>query len=345
MAADKKPWFYVLTIILTIGFLATGIEFFLRVSGFEPWHRQAAVAQSFGMLFGMHPELGFVNQPGSHRARLPGADYSYRVTITDAALRITRPVGKEMGREPIGEIWVFGCSFTYGWGLNDDETYPWLLQEKLPRYRIVNFGTNGYGTLQSLIQFRKALEGGKAPRIAVIAYMSALHDERNVLSRSWRKTFAAQTNLEEMPIFLPRAKIGETGQLSIVTQRILYRAFPLMESSALLHFIENRYNQLEKRLLKSGLVSEKLLTEFAESAKKRGAVPVVACLHERDLSRLHSFGRLHAIPVVDISVDYSLAENRLSPQDPHPSAMANRKIADKLYPFLSEILNARKLTP
>jgi len=37
------------------------------------------------------------------------------------------------------------------------KTFPWLLQERFPQYEVVNFGLNGYSTVQSLIQLREAL--------------------------------------------------------------------------------------------------------------------------------------------------------------------------------------------
>jgi hypothetical protein len=50
-----------------------------------------------------------------------------------------------------GNVMFFGDSFTYGEGLNDNETLPYLFEELSGgRYRAYNFGFHGYGTQQML---------------------------------------------------------------------------------------------------------------------------------------------------------------------------------------------------
>ena len=43
-------------------------------------------------------------------------------------------------------IAVFGCSYAYGWGSNDDETFPARIGHYLPEYNIYNFGVCGGAT-------------------------------------------------------------------------------------------------------------------------------------------------------------------------------------------------------
>ena len=48
-------------------------------------------------------------------------------------------------------VFFFGCSFTLGEGVNDDETLPYLFEEKSAgEYRSYNFGSPGYGPHQML---------------------------------------------------------------------------------------------------------------------------------------------------------------------------------------------------
>ena len=44
----------------------------------------------------------------------------------------------------------FGGSFAFGFGLNDNETMPYLLQKYLKNWKIENYGINGYGVHQML---------------------------------------------------------------------------------------------------------------------------------------------------------------------------------------------------
>jgi hypothetical protein len=57
-------------------------------------------------------------------------------------------------------IAVLGCSFTYGLGVDMEEAYPHRLEEILnalgkQRFDVMNFGVNGYGTAQMLLNYEK----------------------------------------------------------------------------------------------------------------------------------------------------------------------------------------------
>ncbi len=103
--------------------------------------------------------LGFAPVPGSASrfTNVIGDDVLFDVTYTidDDGYRVQPPLGDP---PPAESILCFGCSFTYGTGLSDEETWPWLLQEDLDNaYRVRNFAFMAYGPHQMLA----ALEGGR----------------------------------------------------------------------------------------------------------------------------------------------------------------------------------------
>ena len=55
----------------------------------------------------------------------------------------------------IKNINFFGGSYTFGWGLNDDETLPYFLQRNEQNWRVKNYAINGYGVQQMLAQIEK----------------------------------------------------------------------------------------------------------------------------------------------------------------------------------------------
>ena len=153
--------------------------------------------------FSKHPTLGYSHIAGKFTVTL-GDGYSFKVTHLPNTLRITHPLNT-YGQEDLQkeEIWIFGCSFTHGWSLNDQETYPWFIQQRFPEYEVINFGVSGYGTIHSLIQLNEALEKGRRPKIAVLTYGS-LHDERNVFLRNPPKngTFKENASYLFFPSFV-----------------------------------------------------------------------------------------------------------------------------------------------
>ena len=172
-------------------------ELALRLTGYGPWSMSPVRTriEPGGRFFTEHPTRGFAHLPGAFTVTLASA-YTFRVTHGPDTLRITRPPAADGQAGPPGRpgIWTFGCSLTHGWTVEDHETWPWRLQAELPEHEVVNFGVDAYGTLQSLLELREALDAGRRPDIVVLAYAS-FHDVRNTLPRVWRKTLARSVSL------------------------------------------------------------------------------------------------------------------------------------------------------
>ncbi len=76
-------------------------------------------------------------------------------------------------------IFVFGGSTTFGYGVTDQETIPSYLQEILTskyqtKIRVYNFGRGGYISVQERILFEKLIQAGIIPRVAV--FIDGLND-------------------------------------------------------------------------------------------------------------------------------------------------------------------------
>lgn len=131
------------------------------------------------------PVTGYRCIPGVHRLALvhQGRRKAFRVTIAEDGYRVT---GRgESARRPV--VVLQGCSFTWGFLLNDEETYPWKLQELLPQYSVRNLAQNGFGTAHAYLQ---ATSARQAPAVAIVAY-AAFHKERNSPSQTWMKQMVA----------------------------------------------------------------------------------------------------------------------------------------------------------
>jgi len=166
--------------------LAVGAEVVLRLCGVAPWRlpSNTTSVEPGGSLFRPDPVLGYTHLPGAFVVTL-ATGYKFRMTHLPNTLRVTHQMETYPSSPEKESIWIFGCSHTHGWSLNDEETYPWLLQEFFPDFEIVNFGVSGYGTLHSLLQLQEALQHSR-PRLVVLAYAS-FHDVRNLLLRKRQK--------------------------------------------------------------------------------------------------------------------------------------------------------------
>lgn len=68
--------------------------------------------------------------------------------------------------QPQYDLLLFGCSFTFGAGLNSEQTWAWQLATSLgPAWKVVNYSFNGYGANQMLCFLEHGLvEEPKSPR-------------------------------------------------------------------------------------------------------------------------------------------------------------------------------------
>jgi hypothetical protein len=278
-----------------------------------------------------HPTLGYAPRPGHFTIHF-GDGHTWRATHLADSTRITRPLATYPSAAALPGIWIFGCSFAHGWGLDDEETFAWHLQELLPDHEVKNFGVGGYGTLQSLLQLREALGRGPAPVAAVLAY-GDFHDERNTRLRSWRKANSEYRRFGTTA--QPYVRLGADGRLVQRFDDATYRDLFLIRHSAILNRIDAAWSLVEDRFVRSHEVSRRLIEELDREARAHGAVFVLGGIIASEGTRemLDWAGR-RGIPATDLSVDLSKPGNAMA-FDGHPSPRANRGFARKLHAFLT----------
>lgn len=66
-------------------------------------------------------------------------------------------------------IAVYGCSFTWGTGIKDEDTFCWKLQEKFPEYKILNYGKPGFSLYEIVLMLEQNISTDK-PAITILAY-------------------------------------------------------------------------------------------------------------------------------------------------------------------------------
>lgn len=110
-------------------------------------------------------------------------------------------------------IAVIGDSFTFGEEVNDSETYSALLEKKLTKTEVMNFGVHGYGIDQMLLRFEQKVLSYK-PDIVVFAFV---YDDINrgfVSFRDYQKpllhlTDDGQLQLTNTPIPEPQRLLNK----------------------------------------------------------------------------------------------------------------------------------------
>jgi hypothetical protein len=144
------------------------------------------------------PNLGYRPQPNfqmSHIRKVNGDIVYDAKYTTDAYSRRVTPPSNLDDKDQF--ILFFGCSFTFGIGVEDNETLPFYIAQQAPRYRVYNYGVGGYGPHQMLAHLQRdelKSEIEESSGIAVYTFIDNHINRANGMSdglwgRSWDGPF------------------------------------------------------------------------------------------------------------------------------------------------------------
>jgi hypothetical protein len=248
--------------------------------------------------------------------------------------------------DSLPQIFVMGCSYTYGWGLNDRESFSFLLQEAFPAYKMRNFGVPGYGTVQSYLQLKREIRKGNIPTAIIINYAD-FHADRNVLSPIYRKHLymGYQRSNEQVSANLEIGRIpylaesGDRYQLSWISWKQMYTNWKGRESLALVNFLQEGADRIASQQVQSTAASLYVFARIRDLCEINGIrlwVSGLTCTAPTQdfLSQLQD----KQIETLDIALDLSLPQFSLHPFDSHPNARAHQHYASMLQVYLDKEL-------
>jgi lysophospholipase L1-like esterase len=177
------------------------------------------------------PWLGWANRPGaSGLMRIVGQDdILARINSRGLRDREIGPTGRKTGRR----ILCLGDSFTWGWGVGDDETYPKILEHELAGVETVNAGVCAWGTAQELVWLEREGFRYDPDAVTVGFYLNDFADNASDSAGGYRRPVYALEGgrlvLKGVPIPMPRNGALETVnafvQRHLLTLRLLAAAW------------------------------------------------------------------------------------------------------------------------
>lgn len=261
--------------------------------------------------FRPHPVLGWTIAPDA-RVR-PGFRPGVTQTIGSDGWRVVpgRP------RTAAGDLCIYGCSFTYGTGLTDEETFVALLQANLPDVRLHNRGVGGHGTVQNYLKFQSDLDRGQVS--AAIFTVLSDHRFRDVPHPARMKMFLTthwvQMGVEHLPVV-----------------RLDHNATPEIQ------YVRTWQPAVKRRRFDDFLPDEYMLdaATFAvlgeiERLAQAASVPIRFAL----LDRMDPGFNAALVSRFPHTVDASTPQDEthsFMPRDVHPNPHANRLFAEQLLP-------------
>jgi len=269
--------------------------------------------------------LGYAPTPGSRHRSI--VTVRQRVII-DAVYTFTEHGARATKGSPGGDTWLFmGCSYTFGEGLNDDETLPSHFSKELGyAANVVNLAFRGYGAHQMLRSLELDL-----PRPSVHPPVRQL-----VYTALWphviRSAGRAQWDAGGPSYVLTEASVAYAGPFH---RRPTVRVLNVLQRSRVFQLV------LERTLFRYSVSDEdieqygRIVERSAQLAREKYGTGLTVVFWDYDnensrrvLARLQNSG----IPIILVSQLMPRTEwdDVSIPVDGHPSAEANRRLAKAL---------------
>ena len=235
---------------------------------------------------------------------IPGAttkhedvEFSVRYTIDASGNRVTPTPAA-----PLGNVTMLGCSFTFGHGVADHQTFPHVLgKEHWPRYKVQNRGVMGWGTGHALVALEEELEKEELPSQVIFGWMG------DHLTRGYSEQYCLTMTSPSRLRLLQRA--GE--ELDEANEGVV-PGFLLMR-------------QMYRRCKEKGvaflvvILTARNLIPLADQEKVARA--------RKDYRTLVGLLKKHGVPLLDLD---EVAKDMYFPQDKHPNAGWHEAIARAL---------------
>ena len=316
------------------------LEIAFRILGYESFQNNdySVAAQPDNAFLG-DTELGIQLNPGAFQITI-----NKGLTFNTHHLENNSRYVSDCPNATKPNILFLGCSFTYGFGVNDEQHFTSLLQKKHPALSFQNAGVIGYGSVQSLLQLKELVRTQQLK--AVILNFSSFHFMRNTLSREYRSNLRigyrrssnnvdSKMNQSRFP-YLPACE----EPIQYASWEEIYENWIGREWLASINWIQTSYDYAKEDLPAQIEATVCIIQEMAAICKENNIPFGVACLDTTPETGLLKT-KVSPINWVDVGFDFSNQSFINHPYDSHPNPVGHRQIADKIEPFLIKLLHEK----
>jgi hypothetical protein len=214
-----------------------------------------------------------------------------------------------------GEIVIVGGSASQGWAISDNETYAWKLQQKYPSLKVVNYGSGGYGSYQSLLVLEQELPRMTSPKFVLYGFIDH-HEVRNVAPGIWLQTLSRYSTRGHVDV--PFATLDDNnGIVRHLPEG--YLSLPFRESLAIIELIERGYMKIKtrRRFNQRRAVTEAILLQMDKVSKRYGATLFVVLLRSKNKTKSHYMGFLKQNKIQFIDCVFPRTKDLIVPGEVH----------------------------
>lgn len=313
------------------------LEVTLRILGFSPYeYRHYSIDASPENAFVGNKKLGIALNSGKYSITL-NEGHTFSTTHNHLGRRLVTNSPHTVQNTAL----MLGCSYTYGYGVNDSEHFTSLVQNEFTSVQFKNLGVIGYGSVQSLIQLEQAFEEDTFE--IVILNLSAYHLPRNNLSPSYRRDLKigydqsskSTNNLMDDARF---PYLGEcNNEVMYVPWRDIYQNWIGRGYFASINAFQTTFDKILENTKHQTKITACLINRMNELCKEHNVVFGMACLNSSEQTK-HIANRLEDINWLQVDFQFDNHAMINYPYDEHPNAAGHRYISKKMTPFINKLL-------
>ncbi|MBQ4821782.1 hypothetical protein [Aquimarina sp. MMG016] len=269
------------------------------------------------VIFEYDPNLGWKGKKGQYifpPYSLSGKET--QLSILEDGARITS-ITQNSVRNTLPKIVFCGGSFVQGWGVDDCETWAWKVQEKLENFEVLNYGTSGYGTYQSLLMLERNLPLLNKTKVVFYGFIDH-HELRNIAGTIWIKILNRSSKRKQ--VYVPYATIDKDSVLKRNSPE-KYDNFPFHKHSRVIQLLEDVRDKFagDDRIYNKRVVTEKVILEMNKLCESNGVTFVFVILSASKEVKDHyiKYSDNNHIKVIDANVE--LSEDMIVEGDGHPN--------------------------
>ena len=337
-AIKKKTVLWVLYVIVLVPIC---LELALRVISAKPYIQEDYhIEISPPNAFAGNDSLGIQLEEGTFSIVL-NRKVEFTTTHTSEGQRLV-PDNDSISDRP--EVAILGCSFTYGYGVSDHETFAAILQQNHPNLDFNNHAVIGYGSLQSYFQLESLIKKGTKPE-AVILNFASDHFERNGLSRKFRRAMKIgfDRSLETAHEMMRSSKFPyleePDGTIAYEPWDALYSDWKWRDKLASVNWIQTQSDNLSDRSRDLVGISATIIERINKLCLENNISFMVVLLDEDDrIRKLESRLMNRDIQTLKVGFDFDSPEYTNVPFDIHPNQNGHRLIASKIEEGINNLI-------
>jgi lysophospholipase L1-like esterase len=318
------------------------LEISLRIVGANPYVQEDYHITSIPESpFLADDSLGITLNPGAFKITLNDKHTFYTTHTLDSFRKVDFYNSSES--EPKG-VAVLGCSFTYGYGVNDEEHFTSILQKKHSKRQFTNYGVVGYGTTQSYLQLKRLEKKKEVPNTVILIFATD-HFNRNVLMNSYRRGlnigFNRSLKSAETIMMDSRYPVTLNTDLDIRYEKWneLYEDWKGRNLFSTVNWLQTKRDEINDYNKKPIEISFALIKEMEAICKKNDALFLVTLLDENERSKsLKKMLTQSNIHFLEVNFNFQNKQLTNYPFDNHPNSLGHEFIAKKLNKRLNSFL-------